>query len=70
MGERGEGGLVGLRLGDSGGELLGLGDLGLQLLDPVVALSLSGGLEGVLVALAGEDKLVGSLEGRLGGIVL
>lgn len=68
--ERGEGGLVCLRLGDGLGNLLGLGDLRLQLLDPVVAFGLAGGLEGVLVALGREDKLVGTLGGRLGGIML
>ncbi len=44
-----------------GRENLGLLDLELQLLDPVIALGSAEGLEGVLVALGSEDKLVGAL---------
>lgn len=69
-GERSEGGLVLLRLGDGLGELLGLGDPQLDLADPVVALGSAAGLEGVLVTLGGQDKLVGALGGGLGSIVL
>lgn len=46
-----ESGLVGLRLSDGGGKLLGLGNLELQLRNPVVALSSAGSLESVLVTL-------------------
>lgn len=63
--EGSNGGLVLLRLGDSLGELLGLGDLGLDLVDPVVALGSRGSLEGVLVTLGGQDKLVGAVGGGL-----
>lgn len=69
-GEGGKGGLVLLRLGDGFGELLGLGDLKLQLGDPVVALGGGGGLEGVLVPLGGQDELVGALSGRLSSVGL
>jgi hypothetical protein len=69
-GERSEGGLVGLGLSDSGGKLLGLGDLQLDLADPVVTLGGVGSLEGVLVALGRQDKLVGAIGGGLDGIVL
>ena len=65
-----EGLLVGLRLGDGGGELLGLGNLQLQLSDPVVTLSSVGGLEAVLVALGGEVELVRTVGLGLGGIGL
>lgn len=50
--------LVSLRLGDGDGNLLGLGDLGLDLGDPVVSLGDVSGLEGVLVALGSEVELV------------
>lgn len=53
-----EGVLVSLRLGDGGGNLLGLGNLGLDLSNPVVTLSDVSGLEGVLVALGGQVELV------------
>lgn len=69
-GEGSEGGLVLLRLGDGGGELLGLSDPQLDLADPVVTLGSVAGLEGVLVALGGQDKLVGALGGGLSGLVL
>jgi hypothetical protein len=62
--------LVDLRLSDGGGKLLGLGNLGLQLGNPVVALSGGVGLEGVLVALGGEVELVRAVGLRLGGISL
>jgi hypothetical protein len=57
--------LVGLALGDRLGEVLGLGDLQLQLAHPVVALSGGAGLERVLVALGGEVELVGALSSGL-----
>ncbi|TFB06544.1 hypothetical protein CCMA1212_000803 [Trichoderma ghanense] len=62
--------LVDLRLSDGGGELLGLGNLGLQLSNPVVALGGRVGLEGVLVALGREVELVRAVGLRLGGISL
>jgi hypothetical protein len=65
-----EGGLVGLSLGDSRGNLLGLSDLQLQLRDPVVAVSSVGSLEGVLAALGGEVELGGAIGGGLSGIGL
>lgn len=65
-----EGSLVGLSLDNSGGKLLGLSDLELQLRNPVVALSSAGSLEGVLVALGGEMELVRAIDLRLSGIGL
>lgn len=62
--------LVGLRFGDSGGKLLGLGNLGLQLGNPVVTVSGSGGLEGVLVALGREVELVGAIDNGLSSLGL
>lgn len=62
--------LEGVGLGDSGGELLGLGDLELQLGDPAVTLSGRGGLEAVLVALGSEVELVGAIDLGLAGIGL
>lgn len=50
--------LVSLRLGDGEGDLLGLGDFGLDLGNPVVTLGDISGLEGVLVALGSEVELV------------
>ncbi|VUC29669.1 unnamed protein product [Clonostachys rosea] len=50
-----------LRLGDSGGKLLGLSDLELQLGDPVVTLSGGSSLEAVLVALGSQGELVGAI---------
>lgn len=65
-----ESGLVGLRLSDGGGKLLSLGNLELQLRNPVVALSSAGSLESVLVALGGEVELVGAVNLGLCGISL
>lgn len=65
-----ESGLVGLRLSDGGGKLLSLGNLELQLRNPVVALSGAGSLESVLVALGGEVELVGAVNLGLCGISL
>jgi hypothetical protein len=65
-----EGGLVGLRLGNGGGKLLGLSNLELQLSNPVVALSGAGSLESVLVALGGEVELVRAVDLGLSGISL
>jgi hypothetical protein len=65
-----KGSLVGLRLDDSGGKLLGLGDLELQLRNPVVALSSAGSLERVLVTLGGEVELVRAVDLGLSGIGL
>lgn len=62
--------LVGLGLGDRGGELLGLGDLGLDLSNPVVTLSGVGGLESVLAALSSQVELVGAVNLGLAGISL
>lgn len=56
-----EGLLVRLRLGDGSSESLGLLNLGLQLGNPRIALGGGGSLEGVLVALGGEEELVGTL---------
>ena len=64
------GALVALGLGDGGSKLLGLGDLELQLSNPVVALSSAGGLEAVLVALGGEVELVGAIGLGLAGVGL
>ena len=57
--------LVGLGLGNSGGELLRLSDLQFKLSHPVIAVGGSGGLEDVLVSLGGERELVGTLRGGL-----
>lgn len=62
--------LVGLGLGDRGGELLGLVDLSLQLSNPVVTLSGVGSLESVLVAVGSEMELVRALSLGLGGVGL
>jgi hypothetical protein len=62
--------LEALRLGDTGGELLGLGNLELQLRNPVVTLSDIGRLEGVLVALGVNDELGGAVNSGLGSLGL
>ena len=62
--------LVGLGLGDGGSKLLGLGNLGLDLGNPVVTLSSARSLEGVLLALGAEVELLGAVGGRLRGIGL
>ena len=62
--------LVGVRLSDGGGDLLGLGDLQLELSDPVITLGSVSSLEAVLVALGGNGELVGALGLRLAGISL
>lgn len=56
-----EGLLVGLRLGDGNSKSLGLLNLGLQLGNPRITLGGGRSLEGVLVALGGEEELVGAL---------
>ena len=65
-----KGSLVRLRFGDSGGKLLGLRNLGLQLGDPGITLGECGGLEGMLVALGGEVELVGALGDGVGSLSL
>lgn len=68
--ERSQSGLVLLGLGDGLRDFLGLGYLDLELSDPVVTLGLVGSLESVLVALGGQDELVGAISGRLSSISL
>lgn len=68
--EGGESGLVLLRLDDGLGELLGLGNLELELRDPVVTVGGGRGLEGMLVALGAQDELVGAIGGGLRSIGL
>lgn len=63
-------GLVGLALGDSRGDLLGGGLLGLQGGNPVVALGSVGSLEGVLVAGNGEVEDGGALSLDVGDLRL
>jgi hypothetical protein len=65
-----ESGLVGLRLSDGSGKLLGLGDLELQLRNPIVALSGAGSLESVLVTLGGKVELMRPIDLGLSSISL
>jgi hypothetical protein len=62
--------LVGLALGDRGGDLLGLGLLGLQGRNPVIAFGGVGSLEGVLVAGNGEVEDGGALGLDVGNLRL
>ena len=62
--------LVCLRLGDGGGELLGLSNLSLELGNPAVTLGGIGGLESVLAALGSKVELVGAFNLGLTGVGL